>query len=80
MITFLIATFLKLCDTYILFCNLFTLPSSDEEDDNLKTIYMEPDIIIQQVRKKDKIEFEVVRKSNKKGRKLKILLIRMLIF
>ena len=40
------------------------MPSSDEEDDNSKSIYMEPDIFIQKVGEKDKMEFEVVWKSN----------------
>ena len=33
-------------------------------------IYMEPGIVIQQVGEKDKMEFEVVRKSNKKRKKI----------
>ena len=46
------------------------MPSSDEEDYNSKSIYLKLDIIIQQVGEKDKIEFEVVRKSNKKRKKI----------
>ena len=46
------------------------MPSSDEEDDNSKPFYMESDIIIQRVWEKDKVEFEVVKKSNKKRKKI----------